>query len=141
MNEIFTFVLSCIPPPKKNRYRIGKKRLYHDTEVQENIDACTETIKTQWGGKATIMDPIHIDVMIIKPINRPDDVNILETIYDCLEAARVYKNDKQARAGTFFSIVTKEENEQIVVTIKTINWEDLWKKKKELQNGVRQISS
>jgi Holliday junction resolvase RusA-like endonuclease len=140
MDKIFTFILSRIPPPKKNRYKIGKKRLFHNKEVQRGINQCTETIKEQWGGRATLMDPVRVDTMIIKPYNRPDDVNILETIYDCLEAAGVYHNDKQARAGFFFSIIDKEVPEQIIITLKTIDWEALWKKKESLQNGTRPMS-
>lgn len=117
MNTLFKFILTEIPPPKKNRYRRGRHNIYHDKEVIEAINRCTESLKKQWRNRGTIVDRMHIDIRITKNKSYPDDINIMETIYDCFEDANIIKNDNLFTSSSHISRVDKMEDPSIIINL------------------------
>jgi len=115
MDPICTFAMSWIPPPKKNRYRIGKKRLWHRPEIAAAINACTEEFRHKWSGRPPILDPVHAHVTIHKRKKLPDSINILETLYDCLEKAGVILNDSQIQGWSGWTLIKPKTD--ILITI------------------------
>jgi len=95
MDVLYSFKIKELPPPKKNKYRMGNKCMWFDKKVGAAIDRCTETLKRQWKGKGPVIDHLHIHTEITKPGKYPDDIGMLETVYDCLQAAGVVRNDNQ----------------------------------------------
>lgn len=125
MNTLFEFKLTEIPPPKKNRYRKGRKNIYHDTDVENAINICTESLKKQWRNRGVITDRMHIDIRITKNKKYPDDINIMETIYDCFEDAKIIRNDNLFTSSSHISRVDKMEDPLITIYLSPAKeWSD-----------------
>jgi len=93
MIEIF---LSQVPVPKSNRYirRKGGKVFKPPRVKNWEVRALWE-IREQYSGEP-LEGKLSMEVILILPNNRKRDIdNILKSLWDVLEKARVIKNDNQ----------------------------------------------
>lgn len=74
-------------------------------------------LKAQWRQRPPISDPIHVHILINKHKKYPDDINILETIYDCLESAGIIKNDNLITEWSGSSEIDKKKPISIKIEI------------------------
>lgn len=77
-------------PSKANNYKIGKKRLYKDPDIKEyEKDFCRQVT----GTPPQIDFPYHIELNFFVSNSRKDVDNCCKTVSDCLEYAKIIKND------------------------------------------------
>lgn len=97
MKSLFEAELDFIPPPKSNRYlatRSGKRFLPGNiAKAIEDTIFILKLIKKQQRVR-TIKDYVYLKVLFILPDKRKRDLdNIMKTLGDCLEEAKIIEND------------------------------------------------
>jgi hypothetical protein len=104
MNLLAEFYIDFLPPSKKNKYRAGCRGhrgfLYLESGTKAELKRCTEAFAWQWGTRDAMTGDVQLHAsMKLSNINR-DAIGVLESIYDCLQEAKVIKNDRQIRGGS-----------------------------------------
>ncbi len=113
--EVIEIVLSGIPVPKSNRYirRKGGKVFKPPRVKNWEVRALWE-IKEQY--KNDPLDgKLSMDVLLILPNNRKRDIdNMLKSLWDVLEKAKVIRNDNQIYEIRTVKKVIKGEKRTVV---------------------------
>ncbi|MFN3813776.1 MAG: RusA family crossover junction endodeoxyribonuclease [Aquificaceae bacterium] len=113
--EVIEIILSGIPVPKSNRYirRKGGKVFKPPRVKNWEVRALWE-IKEQY--KNEPLDcKLSMDILLILPNNRKRDIdNMLKSLWDVLEKAKVIKNDNQIYEVRTIKKVIKGEKRTII---------------------------
>ncbi|MGC8853093.1 MAG: RusA family crossover junction endodeoxyribonuclease [Hydrogenobacter sp.] len=117
-------VLSQVPVPKSNRY-VRKKggRVFKPPRVKNWEVRALWEISQQYKGEP-LEGKLSMEVLLVLPNNRKRDIdNMLKSLWDILEKAKVIKNDNQIYEIRTIKKVLKGQS-KTVVRIKEYKEED-----------------
>ena len=117
MRELFTAELNFLVPPKANRViRTGKGKAFLPSRISKAIEDAIFILSSL--RKETIKKPVEIYVRFILPDRRRRDLdNMMKTLGDCLEKARIIEDDNLIVKETIEKAYSKSKKEGMEIKI------------------------
>lgn len=97
-NNVRTLILYGHVPAKKNRWRSRNGGVYIPSEVAEQVNSLTMQAEELWGDLPTLEHP-ELTVRFVVRNRKGDRDNKLTTVLDCLQGAKVIRNDNVAHCN------------------------------------------
>ena len=105
-------------PSKKNETRKGKYGNFYNAK-QPEIEAITWQLKKY---KFFSAKPIKASCIVNTHSRRQDFLNIIQTIFDCIQSAGIVKNDRQiVEIGDSGITFVKDKQEQAIIILEELN--------------------
>ncbi|WP_448587254.1 RusA family crossover junction endodeoxyribonuclease [Thermocrinis sp.] len=107
--------LSSLPVPKSNRYIRKKGGVVFKPPRVKNWEArAIWEIRQQYDG-APLEGPLSVEIILVLPNRRKRDIdNMLKSLWDVLERAKVIKNDNQIYEVKSVKVIEKSVQKTIV---------------------------